>query len=138
MATLNRAAPLVPGDEGLAAELRAAHGVWLEETTRFLLPAVQEAPCRERWAALREMASVFVGQHRRERALLENLRPFLSEATAERLDQDGDRIARLQCELDRVGRRRGTPRTVSVISHQLLELLRAWCTEIEEAARDIP
>ena len=54
------------------------------------------------------------------------------------LTRDGERIGRLQCELDRVGRRRGTAHTVSVISRRLLHLLRSWCADIEAAAGRIP
>lgn len=126
-------------DDVLAPVLRAAHRIWIRETNRFLSPIiVREAPFWERWTAVRYMADQFLGQYRRERALLDEVRPFLPPDIAERLTQDGERIGRLQCELDRVGRRRGTAHMVSGVSRELLQLLRAWCADIEEAAGQIP
>jgi hypothetical protein len=79
-----------------------------------------------------------MGQYHRERALIDEVRPFLPPDAAERLTQDGERVGRLQSELDRVGRRRGTAHTVSVLSRELLHLLRSWCADIEESAGRIP
>jgi hypothetical protein len=122
-------------DDILAPVLRAAHKIWIRETNRFLLPVfAREAPFWERWTAVRYMADQFLGQYHLERTLVDELRPFLPPDIAERLTRDGERIGRLQCELDRVGRRRGTARTVSVMSRELLHLLRSWCHDIEEAA----
>ena len=126
-------------DDILAPVLRAAHETWIHETDCFLSPiTVREAPFWERWTAVRYMADQFLGQYRRERALVDELQPFLPPDIAERLTRDGERIGRLQCELDRVGRRRATARTVSVVSRELLQLLRSWCADIEEAAGRIP
>ena len=124
--------------ENLAPTLRAAHEIWLREANRFLLPvSMREAQFWSRWTAVRFMADQFTTQYRRERALLKELHPFLPHDTAERLNEDGDVIARLHEELDRVGRRRGTAHTVSVLSHRLLHLLRSWCADIEAAAGSI-
>jgi hypothetical protein len=126
-------------DDILAPVLRRAHEIWIQETHRFLSPIiVREAPFWERWTAARHMADQFLGQYRRERALVDELRSFLPPDIGERLTQDGERIGRLQCELDRVGRRRATARTVSATSRELLELLRSWCADIEKAAGRIP
>lgn len=123
----------------LAPVLRAAHRIWIRETSRFLLPImVREAPFWERWTAVRYLTDQFMGQYHRERALIDEVRPFLPPDAAERLTQDGERVGRLQGELDRVGRRRGTAHTVSVLSRELLHLLRSWCADIEEAAGRIP
>jgi hypothetical protein len=126
-------------DEVLAPVLHAAHRIWIRESNRFLLPIiVREAPFWDRWTAVRYMGDQFLGQYRRERTLLDEVRPFLPPEIAARLTRDGERIGRLQRELDRVGRRRGTAYTVSVIARELLQLLRAWCAGIEEAAGRIP
>jgi hypothetical protein len=53
---------------------------------------------------------------------------------AERLAREGDRLARLRLELDRVGRRRGTAAEVAGGTRDLLEQLGVWCAEIELAA----
>jgi hypothetical protein len=122
-------------DDSLAPVLRAAHQIWIRETSRFLLPIiVREAPFWERWTAVRYLADQFLGQYHRECGLIDELRPFLPADVAERLTGDGERIGRLQCKLDRVGRRRSTAHTVSVVSRELLQLLRSWCADIEEAA----
>ncbi|HEY5939387.1 MAG TPA: hypothetical protein VIT87_01120 [Gemmatimonadales bacterium] len=123
----------------LAPVLRAAHTVWIRETTLYLWPVfVQEAPFWERWTAVRYIADEFLRQYHLERAFVDELRPFLPPPIADSLTRDGERIGRLQCELDRVGRRRGTAHTVSVISRRLLHLLRSWCADIEAAAGRIP
>jgi hypothetical protein len=123
----------------LATVLRAAHKIWIRETTLYLWPVfVQEAPFWERWTAVRYMADEFLGQYHLERAFVDELRPFLPPDIADSLTRDGERIGRLQCELDRVGRRRGTAHAVSVISRRLLHLLRSWCADIEAAAGRIP
>jgi hypothetical protein len=137
------AAPEYPTEmsigESLAPTLHAAHEIWLREATRFLLPvSTEEGPFWSRWTAVRFMADQFTTQYRRERALLNELHPFLPPETAERLNEDGDRIGRLQEELDRVGRRRGTAHTVSVVSQRLLHLLHSWCADIEAAAGSVP
>ena len=126
-------------DDILAPVLRAAHEIWIRETSRFLLPIlVPEAPFWNRWTAVRYLADQFLGQYRRERALVEEVRPFLPPDIAELLTRNGEGIGRLQCELDRVGRRRGTAHQISVVSRELLQSLRAWCADIEEAAGQIP
>jgi hypothetical protein len=126
-------------DETLAPALHAAHAIWIRETDRFLLPvSVREGPFWDRWIAVRYLADQFMGQYRREQALLDELRPFLPHRIVERLIRDGERILRLQGDIDRVGRRRATARAVSVISTQLLRWLRCWCADIEEAAGGIP
>ena len=126
-------------DDILAPVLRAAHGTWIQETNSFLSPIiVREAPFWERWTAVRYMADQFLGQYRRECALVDEVRPFLPPDIAERLTMDGERIGQLQGELDRVGRRRGTSHMVSVVSRELLQSLRSWCADIEEAAGQVP
>jgi hypothetical protein len=124
--------------ESLAPTLRAAHEIWLREANRYLLPlSMQEEPFWSRWTAVRFMADQFTAQYRRERALLNELLPFLPPETAERLNEDGDHIGRVQEELDRVGRRRCTAHTVSVVSQRLLQMLHSWCTAFEVSAGSI-
>jgi hypothetical protein len=139
MTGLQQSSVAIDNHDILAPVLRAAHRIWIRETNRFLLPImVREAPFWERWTAVRYLADQFMGQYHRERALIDEVRPFLPPDAAERLTQDGERVGRLQSELDRVGRRRGTAHTVSVLSRELLHLLRSWCADIEEAAGRIP
>jgi hypothetical protein len=123
----------------LAPVLCAAHETWIRETDSFLTPIIaQEAPFWGRWTAVRYLDDQFMGQYHRERALVDELRPFLPAEVAENLIQDGQLIAQLQGELDQAGRRRGTGRAVAVTARQLLQSLRSWCAAIEAAAGRIP
>lgn len=139
MTTVHDGSARLHDDDVLAPVLQAAHETWIRKTNRFLLPVSRgEAPFWDRWTAVRYLSDQFMGQFRREQALLDTLRPFLHHDIAERLTRDGERILRLQGELDRVGRRRATAHTVSHVSGELLRLLPSWCADIEEAAGRIP
>jgi len=122
-------------EEGLDAVLRPIHNTWVEETRRFLDPAIEpDADFWTRWAAVRYLSDDFRDRYRRERALVDRLRPFVRLDVAERLTREGDRLFRLRLELDRSGRRRGTAAAVAAGTRDLLEQLGAWCAEIELAA----
>lgn len=128
----------LPGQQGLGAVLQAAHKIWIAETDSYLTPVIaREAPFWQRWTAVRYLADEFIAQYRRERALLEELQPFLPSDIAETLLRDGERIEQLQQKLDRVGRRRGTARTVSAGARLLLRSVRTWCADIEAAGSEI-
>lgn len=123
----------------LAPVLRVAHDSWIRETNEFLFPITRrEASFWNRWTAVRYLADQFMGQYRRERALVAVLRPLLAPEVGERLVQQGQRIGALQDAIDRLGRKRGTGGTVLVIGRGLLASLRDWCREIEAAAGPIP
>jgi hypothetical protein len=122
------------GEERLDAVLRPIHNTWVEETRQFLDPALEpDADFWTRWAAVRYLSDDFRDRYRRERALVEQLRPFVRLDVAERLARDGDRLFRLRLELDRIGRRRGTAAEVAAGTRDLLEQLGVWCAEIELA-----
>ena len=123
------------GDEPLDAVLQPIHNTWIEETRRFLEPAIEPgADFWTRWAAVRYLSDDFRNRYRRERALVDELCPYLRMDVAERLIREGDRLFRLRLELDRLGRRRGTAAEVAAGTRDLLEQLGVWCTEIELAA----
>jgi hypothetical protein len=123
------------GEEPLDAVLRPIHNTWVGETRRFLEPASEPgADFWTRWAAVRYLSDDFPDRYRRERALVDELRPFLLPDVAERLVREGDRLFRLRLELDRIGRRRGTATEVAAGTRDLLEQLGVWCAEIELAA----
>ena len=123
------------GEERLDAVLRPIHNTWVEETRRFLDPAIEPgANFWTRWGAVRYLADDFRDRYRRERALVDQLRPFFRLNVAERLGREGDRLFRLRLELDRIGRRRGTAAEVAAGTRELLEQLGVWCAEIELAA----
>lgn len=115
--------------------LRAAHEIWVQEADSFLSPVIRpDAPFWARWTAVRYLADQFISQCSRERALVDELRPFLPPEIAERLIGEGEHVIQLQEQLDEVGRRRGTAHMVSAIASKLLQSLRSWCAEIEAAA----
>ena len=122
-------------EEPLDAVLRPIHNTWVEETRRFLDPAIEPgADFWTRWGAIRYLSDDFRARYRLERALVDQLRGFLRLDVAERLVSEGDRLFRLRLELDRIGRRRGTAAEVAVVTRDLLEQLGVWCAEIELAA----
>ena len=91
-----------------------------------------------RWAAVRYLNDEFLDRFEWERAFVGELHAFLPVEATERLQRQGDRLARLRLDLDRVGRRRGTGVEVATTTREFLEQLALWCTEIEAAARAIP
>jgi hypothetical protein len=122
-------------EEMLDAVLRPIHNTWVTETHRFLDPAIEPgADFWTRWAAVRYLSDDFRDRYRREQALVDQLRSFLSPVVSERLVREGDRLFRLRLELDRVGRRRGTAAEVATGTRDLVEQLGIWCAEIELAA----
>jgi hypothetical protein len=119
----------------LDAVLCPIHDAWVEEALCFLEPAIEPgADFWTRWAAVRYLSDAFRVRYRRERALVDELRSFLRPDVAERLVRKGDRLFRLRLELDRIGRRRGTAAEFAAGTRDLLEQLRVWCAEIEQAA----
>jgi len=131
-------APVPRADQPLDAVLGPIHEDWLAEAHRLLEPAM--APASDfwaRWVAVRYICDDFQTRYQRERALLDELRPFLPPDTAERLRVDGDRVFQLRLQLDRIGRRRGTATEFATGAQALLEQLGAWCAAIELAAAGI-
>ncbi|HEX3236325.1 MAG TPA: hypothetical protein VHR41_19195 [Gemmatimonadales bacterium] len=127
-----------PGGEPLETVLRPSHDAWIEETRRFLTPALDsEADFWTRWSAVRYISDDFREQFRLERALVAALRPLLREEVANRLMHEGERVVLLRLELDRIGRRRGTSAEFAAGADRLLEQMGVWCAEIELAARGI-
>jgi hypothetical protein len=130
-----RAATVPPLD----AVLRPIHAAWVEDVRRFLEPTLEpEADFWTRWAAVRYLADDFRERYRRERELIDALRPLLEPETAGHLARQGDHLVRLRLELDRVGRRRGTVDEVAARTRELLDHLSPWLEAIERAARGIP
>lgn len=125
-------------EEPLDAVLRSIHNTWVEETRRFLEPAIEPgADFWTRWGAIRYLSDDFRARYRLERGFVDELRPFLRLDVAERLVREGDRLFGLRLELDRIGRRRGTAAEVAAVTRDLLEQLGVWCAEIELAAAGV-
>jgi len=126
-------------DESVEAVLHRVHDVWLTDAHRFLGPTLEPAADHwARWGAVRYLADEFREQYGWERALLDELRPFVLPRTASQLSRQADQVSRLHLELDRIGRRRGTAEEFAEGSRFLLEQLALWCAELERAGREIP
>ncbi len=133
------AAPTNPSEQPLETILRPIHEGWLGDARQYLDPALNPgAEFWTRWAAVRYLNDEFLDRFEWERAFVGELHAFLAVEATERLQRQGDRLARLRLDLDRVGRRRGTGVEVATTTREFLEQLALWCTEIEAAARAIP
>jgi hypothetical protein len=118
--------------------LRPIHRAWLDECRGFLEAALEPEPdIWARWTAVRYLADEFIGRYTWARALVDELRPFLPPAVADRLQRHGDRLRFLRLELDRIGRRSGTATEFAAGVRDLLDQLALWCVEIETAARGL-
>ena len=122
-------------DETLSAVLSPTHEVWIEEARQLLVPAVaRDATFWERWSAVRYLNDQFLERFNAERALVVELRPFVTAREMEMLVVGGERVAGLRLELDRVGRRGGTAAQFAPLIAEFLKALEPWWTEIELAA----
>ena len=65
---------------------------------------------------------------------MQELRHVLEPERGARVAREGDLVARLRLELDRIGRRRGSAMEFSTALQALLRQLECWCAEIEDAA----
>jgi hypothetical protein len=118
--------------------LRPIHAIWIDDARGALEPALEpDADFWARWTAARYLAEDFRDRYRRERALVEELLPFLRANVVDRLLREDDRVYRLRIELDRICRRRGTTAEIARSTVELVKQLRAWCAEIERAACEV-
>ena len=125
-------------DTTLDAVLSPLHDAWVEEVRRFLIPATTPtAPFWDRWSVVRYLNDQFLERFGWERALLAELRPFVTQHDTDTLWVGAERVAQLRLALDRVGRRRGTAGEFALVTDEFLKALELWCAEIELAARRI-
>lgn len=123
----------------LGARLTVAHDNWMADADRFLLPVADaDATFWERWGAVRYVEDQHLERFRREWALLEELRAFLTPEIRERLWMQADRLTRLLGEFNRLGRQRESARELAHTTRELLDALRLWYAEIEFGAGGIP
>ena len=128
----------------LGTRFTAVHDDWMADADHFVLPVANtDATFWERWAAVRFVEDQLMERFLVERALLEELRAFLTPELRERLWLQADRLNRLLEQFNRVGRERQSARELAHTTHELLDALRLWYAEIELAAggirwRDVP
>ena len=131
------AAPFVrtlQAEETLDTVLGPTHDAWIEEARQLLVPATTPvAPFWDRWSVVRYLDDQFLARFRVERALLGELRPFITVREMDRLESGGERVARLHLALDQIGRRRGTAAEFASVTTEFLKALELWCVEIELA-----
>jgi hypothetical protein len=122
----------------VGAVLRTVHDIWIHQIESYTSSAVApEATFWNRWTAVRYLADEFQSQYQRERALLEELGPFLSSGAIQSLAEEADRILQLHRLVDSVGRRRGTAKTLSVFTRKLLDAVLRWCGDFELTTGEI-
>lgn len=122
----------------LGTRFTVAHDNWMSDADRFLLPiADADATFWERWAAVRYVEDQLLERFHLERALLQELRAFLTPEIRERLWMQADRLTRLLGEFTRLGRQRESARELAHTTRELLGALRLWYAEIELAAGGI-
>jgi len=121
-------------DAPLGAVLSPTHDAWVEEARQLLVPAVTpEAPFWDRWSVVRYLNDRFLERFRAERAMVSELRPFVTIREMDMLETGAERVARLHLTLDRIGRRRGTAAAFAAMTTEFLDALELWCIEIEFA-----
>jgi hypothetical protein len=122
----------------IGTKFTAAHDNWMADGDRFLLPVTEaDATFWERWAAVRYVDDQLLKRFHLERALLEELRAFLTPEIKARVWMQADRLTRLLGEFTRLGRQRQSARELAHVTRDLLEAMRLWYAEIEFAAGGI-
>jgi hypothetical protein len=118
----------------LASVLGPIHDYWISQTRRTVKPVLsRDASFWDRWTAVRYLDDQFDDHYRREVALVGSLVPLLPPAVAGRLTTLTETLDQSRTQLDRVGRRRGVARAVSVVAREFLDLFQLWCAEVEAA-----
>jgi hypothetical protein len=124
----------VPVIASLAEALGPIHERWIDEARRCLPPASRgRAGVWDYWGAVRYLDDGFLAQYHRERALVEEMQPYLRSEETERLRLGAFEINLLRRQTGRWGRR-GATGPVAAAALRLLERLQLWCAEVELAA----
>jgi hypothetical protein len=136
--TCNAGRMAEPVIASLAEALGPIHERWIDEARRCLSPAPRgRAGLWDYWGVVCYLDDRFLAQYQRERALLEEMQPYLSSDEVKRLRLGAFEISTLRREALRWGRQRGATGQVAAATRQLLERLPLWCAEVELAATRI-
>jgi hypothetical protein len=128
---------VITSEDTLDVVLSPSHDAWVEEARDLLLPTTPPLTGWERWPAVRWLNQQFERRFLVERALVNELRPRLSQREEDMLDAAEDRIARLRLGLDRMARRRDGPAEFALLAEEFLRALELWCAEVELAGRRV-
>jgi hypothetical protein len=119
----------------LNAVLSPTHDAWVMEARQLLMPAATpEEPFWDRWSVVRYLNDRFLEHFRVERALMSELRAFVSVHEMDMLEAGAERVARLHLTLDRISRRRGTAAEFAMMATEFLRALELWCADMELAS----
>jgi hypothetical protein len=119
----------------LRTRFTVVHDNWMADADRFVLQVTNvDATFWERWAATRFVQDQLLERFQLERALLAELRAFLTPEMRERLGMQADRLTRLLGDFNWLGRRRQSARELARTARELLDALRLWYAEIEFGA----
>jgi hypothetical protein len=122
----------------LAEVLGPIHERWIDEARRCLSPASRgRAGLWDYWGLVRYLDDQFLVQYHRERALVEEMQPYLPSDEVKRLRLGAFEISTLRREAGKWGRRPGAAVQMAAVVRRLLERLPLWCAEIELAATRI-
>lgn len=131
-------APAYTMGQPLDITLGPIHRCWVDEVRRILQPALDpKAGFWTRWAAARYLAGEFQEQLALERALLEELRPLLESAVAERLLRESDQVSELRLELAGIRGARGAAPEFAARVRRLLVRLSLLCSGIDLASHGV-
>src|SRR6476659_3427302 len=121
----------------LESTLVSAHDLWMAEVHATLLPVTRpEATFWERWTSIRYLAERLPARIRLERALFEQLLPFIDDDTIGRLRRQSEALSVLYRACECVATEPGMAREFAARTTELLEALRLWCAEFEQATRN--
>ena len=130
--------PITRIPDTLGTRFIPAHDNWMADGERFLAPMTNtDATFWERWAAVRFVEEQLLERFSLERALLDELRAFLTPEIKARLQLQAGRLSRLLGEFGRLGRERQSARELARVTRELLEAVRLWYADIEFAAGGI-
>src|SRR6266511_1364320 len=108
----------------LAEALGPIHERWIDEARRCLSPASRgRAGLWDYREVVRYLDDRFLEQYQRERALVEEMQPYLPSDEVERLRLGAFEISTLRREAGEWGRRRGATLQVAAAARRLLERL---------------
>lgn len=137
-ATVTAPQPNARVTDTLRMRFTVTHDNWMADGDEFLQPVADaDTSCCTRSAAVRYVDDHLLMRFQLERALLEELRAFLTPETRERLWIQADRLTRLLREFTRLGRERESANELAHTTRELLAAFRLWYAEIEFAAGGI-
>jgi hypothetical protein len=141
-ASLVKARCVSPGATGsaptLCTVLRDIHHRWMSDTLRWLAPTLSaSADVWDGWSAVRYINDQFDRKYRRQRTLAKAMLPLLRPGDTFRLRSTTVELELMRRHLNRVAGRQQMTEVVAAASCHFLELLAAWCGELQRVTRGL-